>query len=156
MIQLKRLLLPTDFSESARHAFDYAVSFAREYEAELFLAHVVEVLPVGYTGDLFPAAMTQFVDEIAGYARTELGKLAEEARAAGLLVHERLEHGKPAAELIRLAREEHVDLIVIGTHGRGTLSHVLFGSTTDRVVRKAPCPVLICRLFERELVERPT
>jgi nucleotide-binding universal stress UspA family protein len=118
----------------------------------LYLVHVVEVLPVGYTGDLFPAAMTRFVDEVAGYARVELGKWADEGRAAGRVAHERLLRGKPAAEIIRLAREEAIDLIVIGTHGRGTLSHVLFGSTTEKVVRKAPCPVLICRLTERDFV----
>jgi nucleotide-binding universal stress UspA family protein len=152
MINLKSLLLPTDFSESARHAFTYALSFAREYKAELHLVHVLEVVPMGYSGDLFPSAMTEVSKEITGYAEAELGKLAEEARAAGVNTHIRIERGRPATEIIRVAAEDEIDMIVIGTHGRGVLSHVLFGSTTERVVRKAPCPVLICRLREREFV----
>jgi nucleotide-binding universal stress UspA family protein len=145
MIQIERLLLPTDFSESARHAFSYGMSFARDRGAALYLLHVIEVMPVGHAGDLFPAAMTQFVEEVSGYARTEIASWAEEARAAGLTVHERIARGKPAAEILRVAAEERIDLVVIGTHGRGTLSHVLFGSTTERVARKAPCSVLVCR-----------
>ena len=152
MIKLRRLLLPTDFSESARHALTYAISFAREHAAELTLLHVVEVLPAHYAGELYPAAMSQFVEEVSGYARATLAKLAEEARAHGVTVSERLATGKAAEEVIRVARQEQTDLIVIGTHGGGALSHVLFGSTTERVVRKAPCPVLICRLSEHEFV----
>ncbi len=153
MIQLKRLLLPTDFSESAHHAFAYALSFAREFKAQLYLLHVIEVLPSGYAGELFPAAMGRVVEEIQGYARTELARLAAEAKERGAVAHERVAEGKAAAEIIRVAADEQIDLIVIGTHGRGALSHVLFGSTTERVVRKAPCPVLICRLAEHEFVK---
>ena len=154
MIQLKRVLLPTDFSESARHAFTYAVSFAREYQAELYLLHVVEVLPMGYAGELFPAAMTQVVDEISTYARDELQKLADEALRRGCAtVSQRTAQGKPAAEIARVAQEESIDLIVLGTHGHGVLNRALFGSTTDRVTRKAPCPVLVCRQFEHEFVD---
>lgn len=153
MIQLKRVLLPTDFSESARHAFGYAVSFAREYEAELYLLHVIEVLPMGYAGELFPAAMTQVMDEISTYARDELQKLADEALRRGCpTVYQRTAQGKPSTEIPRVAREDTIDLIVLGTHGHGVLNRALFGSTTDRVTRKAPCPVLVCRLFEHEFV----
>ena len=153
MIQLKRVLLPTDFSESARHAFTYAASFAVEYDAELYLLHVVEVLPMGYAGELFPAAMTQVVDEISGYAKDELAKLTDEALRRGCrTVQQRTGQGKPAAEIIRVAREEAIDMIVLGTHGHGVLNRALFGSTADRLMRKAPCPVLVCRLFEHEFV----
>ena len=154
MIKLKKLLLPTDFSESARHAFTYAVSFAREYEAALYLLHVVEVMPMGYAGELFPESMTQVVDQITGYVRAELVKLADEARTRGCAaVHERVERGKPASEVVRVAQEEAIDMIVLGTHGQGVLNRALFGSTTDRIMRKAPCPVLVCRRFEHEFVD---
>jgi universal stress protein A len=153
MIQIERVLLPTDFSESAHHALTYALSFTQKFGAELYLLHVVEVLPSGYAGELFPSAMGQVVDEIHGYARAELEKLAVEARRGGSVVHERLARGKAAAEIIRIAREDRIDLVVIGTHGRGGLSHALFGSTTERVVRKAPCPVLICRAAEHQSVK---
>jgi nucleotide-binding universal stress UspA family protein len=153
MIKLKRLLLPTDFSESATHAFTYAASFAREYEAELYVLHVIEVLPMGYAGELFPTAMTEVVDQISGYVRTEMAKLAAEARSRGSqTVIERIARGKPSSEIVRVAREDEIDMIVLGTHGHGVLNRALFGSTTDRIMRKAPCPVLVCRMFEHEFV----
>ena len=154
MIQLKRVLLPTDFSESARHAFAYAVSFAREYQAELYLLHVVEVLPMGYAGELFPSAMTHVLDEISTYVRDEMQKLADEALRRGCpTVYQRTAQGKPAAEIVRVAREDVIDLIVLGPHGHGVLNRALFGSTADRVMRNSPCPVLVCRLFEHEFVD---
>jgi nucleotide-binding universal stress UspA family protein len=152
VIKLERILVPTDFSESARLALRYGISFAREYGAELTLLHVVETVAVGYASDLFPVPMAEVFQEIAGYARGELGKLAEQARAEGVKVVEKVVQGKPAAEIIRVAREDTIDVIVLGTHGKGVLDHALFGSTTERVVRKAPCPVLSCRLSEHEFV----
>jgi universal stress protein A len=153
MIKLKRILVPTDFSESARHALTYGVSFAREYQAELILLHVVETMAVGYASDLFPVPMAEVFEEISGYARGELAKLAVEARERVGSVRELLVQGKPSAEIIRVARDETVDMIVLGTHGKGLLDKALFGSTTERVVRNGPCPVLTTRLAEHEFVE---
>jgi len=152
MINLKKILVPTDFSQSARHALTYGISFAREYGAELTLLHVVETIAVGYASDLFPVPMAEVFQEISGYAKAELGKLATEARDRGVTVKEKVVQGKPAAEIIRVAHEDAIDIIVLGTHGKGVLDHALFGSTTERVVRKAPCPVLTCRLSEHEFV----
>ncbi len=155
MINLKRILVPTDFSESASHALRYGISFAREYKAELILLHVVETLSVGYASDLFPVPMAEVLEEITGYAVTELGKLASEAKERGIAPREVVIQGKPAAEIIRYARENAIDMIVLGTHGRGVLDHALVGSTTERVVRKAPCPVLTCRVAGHEFVDEP-
>jgi nucleotide-binding universal stress UspA family protein len=152
MINLKRLLVPTDFSDSARHALTYGLSFAREYKAELLLLHVVENLTVGYASDLFPVPMAEVFDEISGYARTELGKLAADAREKGVVVRELVVQGKPSAEIIRVAKEETADMIVLGTHGKGMLDKALFGSTAERVIRRAPCPVLTVGLLEHEFV----
>ena len=153
MIKLKKVLVPTDFSESARHALTYATSFALEYRAELTLLHVVENLTVGYASDLFPVPMQEVFQEISGYAKTELAKLGALAREKGLTVVEQVAQGKPSAEIIRFARESEIDMIVLGTHGKGMLDQALFGSTTERVVRRAPCPVLTVRLSEHEFVE---
>ena len=152
MINLKRILVPSDFSDSARLALRYGISFAREYQAELTVLHVVETIAVGYASDLFPVPMAEVFQEIAGYARSELAKLAQQAREKGVAVVEKVVQGKPSAEIIRVAREDTIDVIVLGTHGKGVLDHALFGSTTEKVVRKAPCPVLICRLSEHEFV----
>jgi len=153
VIQLKTVLVPTDFSESARHALTYGTSFALEYGARLILLHVVENLTVGYASDLFPVPMAEVFQEISGYARAELAKLAAEAREKGVEVEEQVVQGKPSAEIIRVARESEVDMIVLGTHGKGMLDQALFGSTTERVVRRAPCPVLTVRLAEHEFVD---
>ena len=152
MINLKRLLVPTDFSDSARHALTYGISFAREYKAELLLLHVVENLTVGYASDLFPVPMAEVFDEISGFARTELAKLAAQAREKEIAVRELVVQGKPSAEIIRVAKEETADMIVLGTHGKGMLDKALFGSTAERVIRRAPCPVLTVGLEEHEFV----
>lgn len=153
MIKIKRVLVPTDFSDSARHALGYGISFAREFDSDLLLVHVVENLTMGYASDLFPVPMAEVFEEISGYARAELSKLAGEVREKGITVRELVVQGKPSAEIIRLAREEEVDIIVLGTHGKGMLDKALFGSTTERVIRRAPCPVLTCRLREHEFVD---
>jgi nucleotide-binding universal stress UspA family protein len=147
------VLVPTDFSESARHALSYGMSFAREYGAQLVLLHVVENLTVGYASDLFPVPMAEVFQEISGYARTELAKLGTLAREKGVEAEEHVAQGKPSAEIIRFAAERQVDMIVLGTHGKGMLDQALFGSTTERVVRRAPCPVLTVRMAEHEFVE---
>ena len=153
MIKLRKVLVPTDFSDSARHAFSYGVSFAREFKAELVLLHVVENLTVGYASDLFPVPMAEVFQEISGYAKAELAKLAEEAKQKGVAVSELVAQGKPSAEIIRHAAENAVDMIVLGTHGKGMLDQALFGSTAERVIRKAPCPVLTCQLHQHEFCE---
>jgi nucleotide-binding universal stress UspA family protein len=153
VIKLKKVLVPTDFSDSARHALTYGTSFAREYEAELTLLHVVENLTVGYASDLFPVPMAEVFQEISGYAKAELAKLGAEARKRDVTVVEQVVQGKPSAEIIRVARESEADMIVLGTHGKGMLDQALFGSTTERVVRRAPCPVLTVRLAEHEFVD---
>jgi nucleotide-binding universal stress UspA family protein len=152
VIKLKVILVPTDFSESARHALTYGMSFAREYGARLVLLHVVENLTVGYASDLFPVPMAEVFQEISGYARAELAKLGAEAREKDIEVEEQVVQGKPSAEIIRFAAERSVDMIVLGTHGKGMLDQALFGSTTERVVRRAPCQVLSVRLAEHAFV----
>lgn len=153
MIRLQRILVPTDFSESARHALAYGMSFATEYGAELLLLHVVEAIPAGYASELFPVPMAEVFQQVSSYARSELARLSAEVAGKGIAVRELVVQGKPSAEIVRVAREESVDMIVLGTQGKGMLDKALFGSTTDRVVRKAPCPVLTCHLVEHAFVK---
>jgi nucleotide-binding universal stress UspA family protein len=153
MIHLKRILVPTDFSDSAKNALRYGVSFAEEYKAALLVLHVVETAAVGYASDLFPIPMTDVFREITTYARTELQAIVKEVTARGVSVEDLVVQGKPSSEIIRVASEKEVDIIVLGAHGKGVLDQALFGSTTERVVRRAPCPVLTCRVKEHEFVE---
>jgi nucleotide-binding universal stress UspA family protein len=149
-MRIERVLVATDFSDSATHALAYGISFARQYSAEILLLHVVESFAVGYASDLFPVPMAEVFDEIAQQAKVELGREAVSLRDRGLNVREVLAQGKASAEIVRVAEEERADLIVLGTHGKGMLDHALFGSTAERVIRKAPCPVLSCRLHPKD------
>jgi nucleotide-binding universal stress UspA family protein len=97
--------------------------------------------------------MAEVLNEITAYARGELAKAAAQAGERGVTARQVVIQGKPATEVIRYAKEQAIDMIVLGTHGRGVLDHALFGSTTERVMRKAPCPVLTCRLAEHEFVD---
>jgi nucleotide-binding universal stress UspA family protein len=153
MIGLHRILVPTDFSESAKNALRYGISFAKEYNAELLILHVVETVAVGYASDLFPVPMADVFREIASYARNELQALVKDAVARGVQAEDLVVQGRPSAEILRIATEKEVDMIVLGSHGKGVLDQALFGSTTERVVRKAPCPVLTCRVSEHEFVQ---
>ena len=152
MINLEKVMVPTDFSDSARLALTYGTSFAREYEAELLLLHVVESVAAPYASDLFPVPMAEVFQELSQFARGELEKLADEARGRGARVRTLVVQGKPSQEIVRVAHEETIDMIVLGAHGKGVLDQALFGSTTERVVRKAPCPVLTVRVSEHEFV----
>lgn len=145
MIRVLKVLLPTDFSAGANHALEHALLYARTFDAELLLLHVVETLAVGYASDLFPVPMSEVLQEMTGYAQGELDLLAKRAEQAGVRARVLVIQGKPSHEIVRLAEQERVDLIVLGTHGKGVLDHALFGSTTERVIRKAACPVLSCR-----------
>lgn len=153
MIDLKRILVPTDFSEFSHHALTYAVAFAEKFGAELHLLHVVQDIGV-LVPDLVTAAppMMPSVDQMSTAARGALDRLAQEKQLDRLPLHKHVSQGTPFYEIIRLAKEADIDLIVMGTHGRSGLTHVLMGSVSEKVVRKAPCPVLTVRHPEHEFV----
>jgi nucleotide-binding universal stress UspA family protein len=152
-IEIKSILLPTDFSDYSKYALDYAVSFATQYKAKLYVLHVL-LSPHALAG--FEAA--PFVSFERLY--TEMKKSADEAMNRFISDDVRKEvpvetaivQGAPFIEIIKFARAKDVDLIVIATHGRTGLSHVLFGSVAEKVIRKSPCPVLSIRHPEHEFV----
>ena len=146
MIALKRILLCTDFSDYSAVATNYACALAEQFDAELHLLHVVrdimsvEPLPGSYLEDLEKEAI--------GSLTKVLDPKWEKGRRVTLAT--RL--GPPFLEIIRYAKAHEIDLIVIGTHGRSAMMHVLIGSVAERVVRKAPCPVLTVRPGEHQFV----
>jgi nucleotide-binding universal stress UspA family protein len=146
-MEIRSILLPTDFSECANYALSYAASFARQANASIICVHVIEpVVPtVGYTGMAEPLPMADLSDQLEDSAERELPKIAECDECAGLKVEEVVAHGDAASEIVRVARERGVDLIVISSHGRTGLGRMLFGSTAESVVRHAPCPVLVVK-----------
>jgi nucleotide-binding universal stress UspA family protein len=149
-IKIRRILCPVDFSEHAEQALRYAKAFAQAHQAELILLHVVET-PVAYmapdvvlpadTVDSQRAACTERLTALTTSVRDE------HANTTWLLVD-----GNPLVLIVETAAAREVDLIVIGTHGRTGLAHVLLGSVAETVVRKAPCPVLTVKHPEHEFV----
>lgn len=144
---IRSILLPTDFSECANYALSFAASFAHQAGAKIICVHVIEpIVPtVGYTGMTEPLPITDISEQLEGSAERELPKIAECDECAGIEVEEVIVHGDAASEIVRVAHERHVDLIVISSHGRTGLGRILFGSTAESVVRHASCPVLVVK-----------
>jgi nucleotide-binding universal stress UspA family protein len=153
MIDLKRIVTATDFSQHSKVALKYAAAFAKAFNAEVILVHVLEK----------PDFLSQLPPVSEGYLPPDLPEIqekharvqCEQVLAEASLSHARvmLPLGSPYAEIVRVATEENADLIIVGTHGRGVLAHLLLGSVAERVVRMAPCPVLTVRLGEHEFVK---
>lgn len=146
-MQIRSILLPTDFSECASHALSFATSLARVFKASIICVHVVEpVVPtVGYTGITEPLPIADISEQLEDSATRELPKIAECEECTGLDIEEIIAHGDAAAEIVRVAKERNVDLIVISSHGRTGLGRILFGSTAEEIVRHATCPVLVVK-----------
>lgn len=144
---IRSILLPTDFSECANYALSYAASLARQAGASIICVHVIEpVVPtVGYTGLTEPMPMADLSEQLEESAERELPKIGACDECNGLDVEEVIAHGDAASEIVRVAKERKVDLIVIASHGRTGLGRILFGSTAESVVRHAPCPVLVVK-----------
>jgi nucleotide-binding universal stress UspA family protein len=153
MIKLKRILAATDFSECSDHALRYACEFAEAFGAELHLLFVSEPpaaayseFGIGYVG------VQDLQEDLKRGAEAKLNTLPSSPWQEKLDITRTVTVGTPFIEIIRYAREHDVDLIVVGTHGRGAVAHMLMGSTAEKVVRKAPCPVLTVRPESHEFV----
>lgn len=146
-MDIRSILLPTDFSDCGNYALSYAASLARRFGASVICVHVIEpmVPTVGYSGMTEPLPIADISDQLEDSAERELPKLAECEECAGLEIEEVIVHGEAAAEIVRVAKERQVDLIVVSSHGRKGLGRILFGSTAEAIVRHAPCPVLVVK-----------
>jgi nucleotide-binding universal stress UspA family protein len=144
MILLKQILVPIDFGEASEVALTYGRALARTFGASLHVLHVME------NPFLRPTAVDPSVLKAA--AATHLGeRLSDDDRALhATAVLETSDN--PAEEIVKYAKAHTIDLVVMGTHGRGTMAQLLVGSVAERVVRTAPCPVLTVRHPEREFV----
>ncbi len=144
---IRSILLPTDFSECANYALSFATSLARQAGAGIICVHVIEpIVPtVGYTGITEPLPIADISEQLEDSAERELPKISECDECEGIEVEEVIVHGDAASEIVRVAGERKVDLIVISSHGRTGLGRILFGSTAESVVRHAPCPVLVVK-----------
>lgn len=150
-LRLKKILVPVDFSEFSAKAIKYAGRFAEQFGAALVLVHVVE--PVRYPESvLIPPEMEEANRERLKLARASLAAFVKKQVPAGLASEAVTRLGHPFSEISKAAKDFDVDLVVIATHGHTGLKHLFLGSTAERVVRLAPCPVLTVREREHEFV----
>ncbi len=140
---IKRILLATDFSRWARRAEDYAFALACSWKATFTVLTVAE-FPPGLNPD-YPVNQ-QYLADLLKNASSQLVDLKGRAERRGIAVTTRVATGIPSEEVITAARAEDSDLLVVGTRGKTGLAHVLLGSTAERVIRGAPCPVLAIRM----------
>jgi universal stress protein A len=147
-MQIRRILVPIDFSPDADQAMAWAIDLARRYDASLVLTYVVQ--PVAWPAS--PDGLVVTPSDLLATARRELGmsldRTRESIETAGIHAEAVLIDGSPAREIAELARAKGVDLIVMGTHGRTGIQHALLGSVAEKVLRTAPCPVLTVRMRE--------
>ena len=153
MIRLAKLLVPTDFSEDSEQAARYAVELAKRFQAEIHCIHVVDIPAdlLSTSAYYMTGPSDQFIDQIREESKKNLEAFAGK-NLEGAQVQTAFLEGSPFVEIIRYARDQQIDLVVIATHGRTGLKHVLFGSVAEKVVRKAPCPVLVVKREEHDFV----
>ena len=139
----RRVLCAVDFSQDSVRAMEYAASFTRHAAGRLTVLHVVEPMPIGYD----PMVGSSF--DLAGYehrleesGRAQLRMFAPDSAAAGCEIETMLTRGRAYKEILRIAAERQSDLIVLGVHGRNAFDRLVFGSTTEHIIRRASCPVL--------------
>jgi nucleotide-binding universal stress UspA family protein/mono/diheme cytochrome c family protein len=138
---IKSLLVPLDFSSTSAHALDYARALAFRFGASVHLIHVCEVPPVATASmDGFAVAYTDWSRQLGEEAEKELAKVARELDSTQVTTE--VLFGNPARAIVSSATTRGADLIVMGTHGRSAIMHMLMGNVAERVVRTAPCPVL--------------
>ena len=143
-----KILLPTDFSDHANEALRYATELAQTHAASLCLVHAYDLLPYALPDG--PIMDERQLESVRIAFQKQLDQLRQAAEASGSTrVETQLLQGPASSEIVRVAGEQHFDLIVMGTHGRTGLSHLLIGSVTEKVVRRAPCPVLTIPLRDK-------
>jgi len=160
MIALKRILVPIDFSEASAAATKYGVALARAFSAKLHLLHIEprHDLEIMVERELVVGKYLSDMGDVQGRqnaARELLGKALTEQEEHDLQAEYVLRasgRGGPSVEIIRYAREREIDLIIMGAHGHGFAAHLMMGGVAEKVVRKAPCPVLTVRQPEHEFV----
>jgi universal stress protein A len=150
-ISIKKILAPTDFSPPSRKALHYALRFAEDFGSEVILLHVLEpVMPLTFEGLTMPPPAAEIE---SSEAAKSLEALVASARARGIAgVRAIFRRGFASHEIVEAAKDLDVDLILIATHGYTGWKHFCIGSTAERVVRAAPCPVLVVREKEHDFL----
>jgi universal stress protein A len=142
-MEIRQILAPTDFSEYSKQAVACAYELAQTFDAKLLLLHVVE--PLDYPIRSYPHLVTTMLDYSERQAHLDLAQILPETQDVKMEVTRQVVVGPPYRKIVEVAEAEKVDLIVMATHGRTGLGHLVLGSVAERVVRTASCPVLTMR-----------
>jgi nucleotide-binding universal stress UspA family protein len=153
MIEIKKILFPTDFSEYSRHALKYAKALAKSFKAKLYVLHVCEHPIAGAGIEAYHFSVPEYVADLEQRERKALDSSVVEIKEPGLDVEPIFILGRAYQEIVKTAKELDVDVITMATHGNKGLSHFVFGSTAEKVVRLAPCPVLTVKHPEHDFVK---
>jgi nucleotide-binding universal stress UspA family protein len=139
------ILITTDFSEVSRRAVEPAVVLAEKFGSRILVLYVVEDRLPPFVDEYTGISLEEILKAHTERARKEMDRFVEQNLPGRPNVESLVVHGMPSSEIVRVAEDRRADLLVMATHGRGFVSHALFGSTTERVLRRAPCPVLTVR-----------
>ncbi len=145
MINLKKILCPIDYSDCSKEALKYAVSYAIKNKAKLYLLHVIDT-------SVYDESLDTMVDEIIKQHKTRLLECVPEETRNDMKIEALVVQEIPFAGIINVAEKNKIDMIVMGTHGRTGIAHILIGSVAEKVVRKAPCSVLTVRQSSHKFV----
>jgi nucleotide-binding universal stress UspA family protein len=141
-------LVPVDFSPSSEQALAYAMALAAKLQARVTVLHVIDRLPMAERYAAVsprPNRVSAYLQNLEAEVQQRLDAQHKQIQEAGLAGKVLMTHGVPSHTIVAMARDKHVDLIVMGTHGRTGVHHLLMGSVAEKVVRLAPCPVLVTR-----------
>jgi nucleotide-binding universal stress UspA family protein len=146
MARIRRIVHPTDFSPASGPALKKALELAKDSHAPLAILHVLPALPLVGDAYIAPTTYDEMLRAHRAQAEKSMERLVKRARAAGVRVTGTvLESGPVADQIARFAKRQRADLIVMGTHGHGILARVVLGSVAERVISRAPCPVMTIR-----------
>jgi nucleotide-binding universal stress UspA family protein len=153
-VSLKKILVPVDFSEQSRKAMEYGLSFARQFNSEVLLLHVIEFTPLAAPMASMPVMQDGTIQmQLHENAAKQLGAWRDEISSQAAVRASVRDGISAQAEIVKAATEGNFDLIILGTQGRTGLAHLLIGSTAERVGRHAPCPVLVVREREHDFIK---
>lgn len=144
----KKILCPTDFSKPSIEALKVADDLAQRFDAELYLVHVITPLPSVPGPPISPTGVdvAAYLEKLEESARKSLHEIADQKISSKIQTHQITANGDPADQIVRITKEEGIELVVIATRGQSGLEHFLFGSVAEKVVRLSPAPVLSIRV----------
>ncbi len=147
-MKVEHILFPTDFSEGSTHALHCAVDLTRHYNAKLYILHVIYDVTRAIGTHVPHISSDEVYKELNEWAEKEIEEFCMEEIRSLPDVEKKILKGIPYEEILKFADDERIDLIVMGTYGRVGLQRLVFGNTAERVVRRAPCPVMTVRVPE--------